>query len=100
VSPPNNAMHDPRAAQFQWGTGPHLVISFPVSPLIPMEIFTQGERIVASLVAAGFSNAEIAKRRGTSIRTVANQVASLLRKANVGSRFQIAARLSIRAEND
>jgi DNA-binding NarL/FixJ family response regulator len=85
---------DPRAMQFHWGNGRHLVISFVAPPTIGMSIFTRGERAVAKLVVAGLSNAEIARERGTSVRTVANQVASLLRKAKLESRHQLVLRLS------
>ncbi len=52
---------------------------------------TDAEREVARLVMEGLSNAEIARRRGTSIRTVANQVASVFAKAGAGSRRELAA---------
>jgi len=50
------------------------------------------EREVLTLVERGMSNADIAKERGTALRTVANQVASLLKKLNLGSRYEIIAR--------
>jgi DNA-binding CsgD family transcriptional regulator len=43
---------------------------------------------------AGLSNAEVAIRRGTSPRTIANQLASVLRKLGVGSRYELAAALT------
>lgn len=50
---------------------------------------TPAERDIAALVAAGLDNSEIATRRGTSVRTVANQVASILRKLRLDSRRQV-----------
>lgn len=50
------------------------------------------EREVAELVLTGLSNAEIAKRRGRSRRTVANQVAALFKKLGVESRAGLVAR--------
>ncbi|MET0285121.1 MAG: helix-turn-helix transcriptional regulator [Polyangiales bacterium] len=47
---------------------------------------TQAEHEVLALVRAGHSNQAIATARGTSTRTVANQVASLLRKTGGTSR--------------
>jgi DNA-binding NarL/FixJ family response regulator len=47
------------------------------------------------LVLEGKSNAEIAHARGKSVRTVANRVASIVRKLGIGSRselFALAAR--------
>lgn len=51
-----------------------------------------GEREVLQLVLEGHSNAEIGAARGTSARTVANQVASLLRKLGARSRFELIGR--------
>jgi DNA-binding NarL/FixJ family response regulator len=53
---------------------------------------TPAERAVATLLLEGASNAEIAHKRNTSVRTVANQVAAIFRKAQVGSRVELAAR--------
>jgi DNA-binding CsgD family transcriptional regulator len=58
---------------------------------------TGAERDVAALAAAGMSNAEIARLRGTSDRTVANQMASILRKLQVGSRHYVGSRLETAA---
>jgi DNA-binding CsgD family transcriptional regulator len=52
---------------------------------------------VATLVAAGLTNAAIADRRGTSVRTVANQMASIFRKTGAGSRKELAARIALQA---
>ena len=52
---------------------------------------TEAEREVAALAAASMTNAAIAKCRGSSERTVANQMASVLRKLKVGSRYGLAA---------
>jgi DNA-binding NarL/FixJ family response regulator len=56
------------------------------------ESLTTAEQQVLRLVARGASNAEIAAMRGTSARTVANQVAGLLRKLGAGSRFHLIGR--------
>lgn len=50
---------------------------------------TASERKVAELAASGCSNREIAARRGTSARTVANQLASIYAKLGVQSRAQL-----------
>ncbi len=52
---------------------------------------TAAEREVLVLLQQGWSNAAIAKSRGVSLRTVANQVSSVLRKSGRGSRRAIAA---------
>jgi len=51
---------------------------------------TDAEREVARMAGAGMSNRAIAGRRRTSVRTVANQIASVLRKLGVGSRAALA----------
>jgi DNA-binding NarL/FixJ family response regulator len=56
---------------------------------------TEAEHEVALLVFDGLSNAEIAAMRSTSIRTVAKQVASILRKLDVASRAELAARVPL-----
>jgi len=48
------------------------------------------ERVTAWYVAQSLSNEEVARERGVARRTVANQVASILRKLGVGSRVEIA----------
>jgi DNA-binding NarL/FixJ family response regulator len=53
--------------------------------------FTPAERDVLARLREGWSNAAIARERGTSERTVANQVGSLLRKSGQGSRRALAA---------
>lgn len=53
---------------------------------------TTAERHVLELVSMGLTNAEIAKMRNRSVRTVANQVASLLAKTGATSRRALAAR--------
>lgn len=68
------------------------------APVVPeAERLSPGERDVAARIVAGESNAEIARARGVSVRTVANQVASIFRKLGVGSRAELAARASRRS---
>ena len=50
---------------------------------------TEAERTVAALVLQSLSNEEIAAMRGTSVRTVANQLQSLFRKLKIGSRLEL-----------
>lgn len=50
---------------------------------------TPAELDVARLLHDGLSNAEIAAARGSALRTVANQVASILRKLGVASRHHV-----------
>jgi DNA-binding NarL/FixJ family response regulator len=58
---------------------------------------TGAEQQVALLAAAGFTDAQIGQRRGTSPRTVANQLRSVFQKLGVHSRAELALRLEHRA---
>lgn len=51
---------------------------------------TQAEAAVAEALLSGQSQREIAHQRGTSVRTVANQVQSIYRKYGVRSREELA----------
>jgi DNA-binding NarL/FixJ family response regulator len=55
---------------------------------------TAAERDVLRLVVQGESNAAIARARGSRPRTVANQVATLLRKTGAASRFELIRRFA------
>lgn len=55
----------------------------------PPADLTAAERDVLVRVVRGESNAAIASARKTSVRTIANQVASLLRKTKASSRFDL-----------
>jgi DNA-binding CsgD family transcriptional regulator len=65
-----------------------VVLSFSL-PQHNHETLTPAESEVASFVVAGRTNAEIAALRGTSVRTAANQVATLFRKLGVRSRLEL-----------
>jgi len=53
---------------------------------------TASERAVMAFILQGRSNAEIARARGTSASTIANQVSMLYRKLGVSSRRELCAR--------
>ncbi|WP_039778397.1 helix-turn-helix domain-containing protein, partial [Nocardia cerradoensis] len=66
----------------------------PARPHAPeWDLLTRAEQEVAALAAAGWTNGEIAARRGSSARTVDAQVAAVLRKLAVASRADIAPRV-------
>ena len=73
-----------------------VILSFSVPiPTVPEAIarlLTEAERDVVLGIIAGKSNAEIASARQVSVRTVANQVARILRTLGVGSRWEIISR--------
>jgi DNA-binding NarL/FixJ family response regulator len=59
-----------------------------------MSRLTQAERAIALCLLEGMSNRAIALRRSVSERTVANQIAALLRKLRVASRTELVARFA------
>ncbi len=65
----------------------HVVFSWDIAP--PPEQLTNAERDVLARVVCGASNQAIATARKTSARTIANQVASLLRKTGAASRYDL-----------
>ena len=72
------------------------LVLFEVPPLeIPAGTeLSLGEREVVALVCEGLSTAEIAKRRGSSSKTVSNQLGSIYRKFAVTSRHELVAQLA------
>lgn len=82
-----------RRTAFSVGGERFVVLSAPVVRPAEGCPLTPAERDVAALIVAGRSNAEIARARRVSVRTIANQVAAILRKMNVASRFELAERL-------
>jgi DNA-binding NarL/FixJ family response regulator len=69
------------------------VLSFPLVPISLPDSLSDAERAVARALIAGASNGQIAAARRTSVRTVANQVSSLLRKLGARSRTEAIAAL-------
>jgi DNA-binding NarL/FixJ family response regulator len=69
-----------------------LVVS--VSPNAPaLDRLTPAEREVLGHVLEGLTDAEIARRRTVSRRTVSKQVESILEKLDVASRAELGAKL-------
>jgi DNA-binding CsgD family transcriptional regulator len=81
----------PRRVGFRFAGREFLVVSY--EPNLPAEL-APAEREIARAILAGKPNAEIARERGTSPRTVANQVASIFRRLGVGSRAELVERLT------
>jgi DNA-binding NarL/FixJ family response regulator len=82
-----------RATKLPIGPSEVVVFSFPAEPAAPVDALTPSELEVARLVLAGHSNAEIARARGTSARTISKQLDSLYRKLGVHSRAELAVRM-------
>ena len=67
-------------------TLPHGAKRVPLTPI---------EKEVLVSILSGRSNAEIAKERGRSLRTIVNQVSNILKKLGVKSRLEIVAKSSV-----
>jgi DNA-binding NarL/FixJ family response regulator len=80
-----------QASSLQVGNARYVLLSLPRAWDLGGDL-TQAERQVALAVLAGLSNADIARMRGSSPRTVANQLASIFRKLKVRSRAELASR--------
>jgi DNA-binding CsgD family transcriptional regulator len=78
---------------FQLGGLDFVVLSAPIAQA-PTIALTKAEREVMAFAVDGLTNAQIARRRKTSIRTVATQLAVIFRKTGVGSRVELASRFS------
>lgn len=80
---------EPRVTPFQVESEELVVLSFPLDAPVTDIALTPSELEIAAAVREGKSNADIARIRGTSVRTVANQLAGLFRKLGVRSRSEL-----------
>lgn len=71
-----------------------IIVAFPIEGGKDAALTIAESEVVRDMLA-GLSNAAIARSRGRSARTIANQVASILRKLGVRSRVELAARMAI-----
>jgi DNA-binding NarL/FixJ family response regulator len=83
---------DLRASIMRIGGTRYVVLSYEHNASEPAPQLTRSEHQVAHALLSGLSNAAIGRLRGSSERTVANQVASIFRKLGVHSRTELAAR--------
>ena len=72
------------------------LVLFDVPALeIPDDVeLSASEREVVAFVCEGLSTGEIAKQRGTSTKTISNQLGSIYRKLGVLSRHELVAKLA------
>jgi DNA-binding CsgD family transcriptional regulator len=87
LAPPS----DLRVAELRAGAEHLIVLAYSLSRQRGRSALTPAELRVVIALHDGKSNAEIADAHGTSIRTVANQVASAFRKLGVNSRAELVA---------
>jgi DNA-binding NarL/FixJ family response regulator len=89
-----DASSDVRASRLRIGNEQYIVLSVPAPASAPPTL-SEAEREVHAALLRGESNAAIALQRGTSVRTVANQVQSLFRKLGVRSRAELAVEVAL-----
>jgi DNA-binding CsgD family transcriptional regulator len=82
-----------RIRRFELADTTLALISFSTEISTPVSL-TDAERRIVGQLLRGRSDREIARLRGTSPRTVANQLRTLFRKLGVSSRAELVARLS------
>jgi DNA-binding CsgD family transcriptional regulator len=82
-APPGLRREPPRKA------GEQLIISFPVAGVDWRSGLSVTEISVAEEVLIGKARAQIAAKRGTAVRTIVNQIASVFRKLGVSSRLEL-----------
>lgn len=87
ASPPT----DLRVSLVEIGTAVFAVLRFSARRPDGTPRLTSAEARVMSALFEGKSNEAIARERGTSARTVANQIASIFRKHGVASRCELVA---------
>ncbi|WP_459549707.1 ATP-binding protein [Nocardia sp. X0981] len=108
IGPADFAAAEERGAQFRPGTdmvGRYVRARWPVRPVrMPTAAertvshwgtLSPAEREVAVLAAAGWPNSAIAERRGSSVRTVDAQVASIRQKLLIASRREIGSHVPV-----
>jgi DNA-binding NarL/FixJ family response regulator len=69
------------------------MLTAPAVERDPIAALTPAERAVAELAVRGLSNAAIARKRRSSPRTVANQLATIYKKLGLGGRRELRARM-------
>jgi DNA-binding CsgD family transcriptional regulator len=85
-----------RLAEVAFAEEQLLIGAYPLIDATSVSCLTQAEREVTAQIIAGSTNFDIAARRGSSVRTIANQINSIFTKLNVRSRSELAARLQAR----
>lgn len=83
-----------RASSFRLGDEEYLVLSYPAPQHGLPKTLTATEREVARGLLGGLTNNQIARERGVAVRTVANQVAAVLKKTGVSSRIELVRKLA------
>jgi len=81
---------------FQRGAVKLCVVSRRVRSGAPLEELSAAENAVCQLALGGLDNRAIAEARGTSVRTVANQLASIYKKLDAPGRWGLPTAIAAR----
>lgn len=81
--------HRARVGRLRRGAREYAYLSYAPRALARPAALTNAEAQIAELVLRGASSAEIARARGVSLRTIANQLASIYRKVGVCTRAEL-----------
>lgn len=87
------------AQTFRIGSDEYALFSFALTPqesqfaVEELDVLSSTERTIVSLALRGLSNVAIGRARGTTARTIANQLGIIYRKLGVGSRRELCARV-------
>lgn len=84
--------------RFSLGGAWYVVLSYPATTPDADSTLSRAELEVVSAVLRGETTSQIAAARGTTLRTIANQLASAYAKLRVGSRAELAARFRSKLE--
>jgi DNA-binding NarL/FixJ family response regulator len=94
-----SAPHDLVVRTFRIGSEEYALFSFSIPSEgrrfadDRLDALSPTERSIASLALRGLSNVAIGRARGTTARTIANQLSAIYRKLGVGSRRELCARI-------
>ncbi len=83
-----------RASRLKWAGETYYVISTPRPDRALKNRLSESEYAVACLLVEGKTHAEISQLRGTSTRTVANQLSTLFHKLKISGRAELLALLA------
>jgi DNA-binding CsgD family transcriptional regulator len=86
------AGRDTLLARVVWGDQRFAVLAMSLRRRLPRSL-SPAERAVVALVVAGKANAQTARARGVSKKTIAKQVAAAMKKLGVSSRSELTARV-------
>jgi DNA-binding CsgD family transcriptional regulator len=89
VMPTQPPPSKPTIVFFQTEESEGAFVELPLLPQPYCDQLSPAEQEIVCSMLEGHSNADVAKQRGTSSRTVSNQIATIFKKLNVNSRSEL-----------